>query len=43
MVRTAVTAQVQTLRLRLREELETVVRQAITEATASGLDLNKLK
>lgn len=43
MVRSAVMAHMQTLRLSLREELETAVRQALTEAASSGLDLNKLK
>lgn len=43
MLRTVVSEQTQTLRLRLREELEGVVRQAVSEAIASRADLHKSK
>lgn len=43
MLRTVVTEQVQTLRLRLRQELEDVVRQAVSEAMTLRADLHKSK
>lgn len=43
MLRTVVTEKVQTLRLRLRQELEDVVRQAVSEAMTLRADLHKSK
>lgn len=43
MLRTMVTAQLQTLAARLRQELETVVRQAVSEGMASRSDPDKSK
>lgn len=41
MLRTVVTEQVQTLRLRLRQELEDVVRQAVSEALTAQAETHK--
>jgi hypothetical protein len=43
MLRNLVTEQLQTLGARLRQELETVVRQAVSEAVTSQLYQHKLK
>jgi sensor domain CHASE-containing protein len=43
MLRAVVTEKLQTLSARLRTELETVVRQAVSEAMTSQLNQHKLK